>query len=292
MKNVLETAYSLSFDGEWQKLDGGYECDVWQVDSLIVRICPEWRTDGELRWVYDLVAHCAQHIPQVIAPIKTKDGEDFIRIDNRPVLVFPYIDGSGDSMLIAESARMLANIHKTAMRWLQRQPPRPASHQSAPQVLSMEHIPDYIKDPELDTWLDTVYAEMPKTMGVIHGDFYRGNILCKDGQITGIIDWDECRVGPIIEEVAWSMWEFCQIESRDDLDMEKTRIFLQAYQEVNSGLPSTEYQAIIPLIRSHLRYEILRSLAAEQNGYDWDEDYRQQEIRAFKNLRLLNNLML
>lgn len=286
MKDVLETAYSLSFDGEWTQLDGGYECDVWKVDSLIVRMCPEWRTDAELRWVYDLVTHCAQHIPQVIAPIKTKDGQPFIRINNRPVLVFSFIEGSRDNTLITEAAKALANIHKAAMDWPQLNTPRPSPAQPKVQVID----PEYLKDSELDTWQNTTYANMSKTKGIMHGDFYAGNILCKNRRITGIIDWDECRDGPIIEEVAWAMWEFCH--TGDILDTDKAKAFLNAHHESNPILSQSEYQAIIPLIRNHLRYEIRRSLAAEQNGDDWDDDYRQMEIRAFRNLQQLNNSVL
>ena len=288
----LERHYDHSFEGEWTQLTGGYECDVWRVSSdvadYVVRICPAWRSDAELQWTYDFVTICAQHIPQVVAPIQTREGTHFIKHDDRAVLVFPYINGTpldrGNDSLIRHSAELLAKIHLISQD-LPTLTKRPPSHPSAPKDVPNQSDPDYIQDPQLDGWYKDFIEQSNPQMGIMHGDYYRANILCQSDQVVGIVDWDECNTVPILAEVAWATWEQCHTESGDTLDMDKTKLFLQSYREVNDSIPSEAFHALIPLIRHHLRFEIRRSLAMEEAGESWDNDYRLQEIQAFANLR-------
>ena len=46
---------------------------------------------------------------------------------------------------------------------------------------------------------------MLRARGIVHGDFYRGNLLVDDGFIVGLIDWDEARVDDYVTEFAWSI---------------------------------------------------------------------------------------
>lgn len=290
IKKALQSQYPFSFDGDWSKLTGGYECDIWRVGQYVVRICPEWRSDAELDWVYRHVAMIGEQIPEVVSPIKTKDDTYFIRFENRPVVIFPYIEGElldrNNPELLRQAAELLAQIHNTSSRSLENIT-RPPSDPSAPTEVPLQNDPKYIQDPQLDTWYNQFMASENLKMGLMHGDYYRGNILCDGDVINGVIDWDELTYGEIIREIAWATWEQCHTESGDYLDIERARLFVTTYQGINNTLSSFEYKAIIPLIRYHLRYEIRRSFAAEEAGEDWDEDYRQQEIRAFNNLRNL-----
>ena len=49
---------------------------------------------------------------------------------------------------------------------------------------------------------------VPWSMGSTTGDYYRRNLLVRDGVVQGVIDWDEARPGPLIAEVAFAAWEF------------------------------------------------------------------------------------
>lgn len=37
---------------------------------------------------------------------------------------------------------------------------------------------------------------------ICHGDFHEGNLLAKDGKVTGILDWSQCRIGDPVMDVA------------------------------------------------------------------------------------------
>lgn len=290
LKRELQSQYSLSFDSDWTKLTGGYECDVWRVGRYVVRVSPEWRSDAELDWTYHTVTALAKEIPEVVAPIKTKDGTYFFRYENRPVLVFPYVEGEllgrNNSELLRQSAELLARIHTVLMR-LSDGTNRPPSHPSAPTEKPVQDDPKYIQDAFLDDWYNAFVRRDDLRMGLMHGDYYRANILCDGDQITGVIDWDGLHYGAVIREIAWSTWEHCQTETGDFLDLSNATQYLRAYVQQNDGFGGHDFNLIIPLIRHHLRYEIRRSLAIEEAGEDWDNVYRQQEIRAFQNLRQL-----
>lgn len=291
LKHVLNTTYQQSFDGEWSALTGGYECALWKVvgddGPWVVRVCPSWRTDDEIAWIYDLVTFCAQHLPAVVAPIKNRRGELFFRHNDHPIVVFPFVEGSAldrtDDDLLVKAGDMLARLHTIARSWPE-QRPRPPSHTSAPKVIPRQNDPNALVDRQLDAWLASNRATTTLTEGIMHGDFYAANILCRGGDILGVLDWDECRKGPVIEEIAWATWEFCKTPSGDDLDLDRSQMFLDAYRKSNQTVGPDEYRFVIPMIRDHLRYEVRRSLAAEEAGDDWDQAYREQEIRAFAKL--------
>ncbi len=286
---ALQEHYPIAFEGEWAKLDGGYECDVWRVEDWVVRICPEWRNVEALAYIYRHASLLAKDIPEIVASIKTAQGDDLIQVENHPIAVFPYIAGQpldrNNDTLLRQSAKLLAQIHMASSH-ISESTIKLLTPTSDPNLKPLETDPNFIQDSQLDGWYNTFMQRSDLPMGLMHGDYYRANILCDGGKILGVIDWDECNYGVLTRELAWAIWEHCHTESGDNLDMSKTIQFLRAYDS-NNRLSAVHYDAIIPLIRYHLRYEIRRSLSMEHAGMEWDEDYRQQEIRGFDNLRHL-----
>jgi aminoglycoside phosphotransferase (APT) family kinase protein len=47
---------------------------------------------------------------------------------------------------------------------------------------------------------------------LLHGDFWPGNILCREGRIAAVIDWEEAKLGDRLSDVAMSrldlLWAF------------------------------------------------------------------------------------
>ncbi len=292
MQEALIHHYERPFENQCERLTGGYECDVWRIraDNLdyIVRICPEWRQAEDIRRIYDYVKIVADYVSEVIAPIPTRTGHHLFDYQGRGILLFPFVAGDmldrENTMLIRHSAETLARIHIASLdlpeNIIDNAP-------SAPSLTLNREDPKSIQDPELDRWYNEFINREDLMMGMMHGDYYRGNILCDDNHIYGVIDWDECYYGAIIREVAWATWEMCHTETGDNLDMKKVISFLVTYAQTNHRISRMKFNAIIPLIRYHLRYEIRRSFVMEEAGQDWDNDYREQEIRAFNNLRNL-----
>lgn len=36
-------------------------------------------------------------------------------------------------------------------------------------------------------------GSQPSTAGLLHGDLYRRNLLCRDDKVVGLVDWDDAR---------------------------------------------------------------------------------------------------
>ena len=118
--------------------------------------------------------------------------------------------------------------------------------------------------------------------GIVHGDFYRGNLLVDGGFIVGLIDWDEARVDDYVVELAWSMWEFAKSPDGTRLIDDRATRFESVYTD--AGGPEFEPDDVVPLIRARLRLEIERSRARRAVGRPADEDYEASEIEALRHL--------
>ncbi|MFF7990161.1 phosphotransferase [Kitasatospora xanthocidica] len=68
-------------------------------------------------------------------------------------------------------------------------------------------------------------------VGWTHGDVQHRNVLWRDGQVVGVIDWDRIRVRPFGEEVARTAT--VQFGGEDGfLDLERTAAFVAGYRSV------------------------------------------------------------
>ena len=295
LRRELARRYGLVL-GEPHVLDGGEEAAVWRVQSdrgmLVARLSPAWRTTAEVAWVHDLLAYAAQTFAATVAPVPALDGTTAFRWGRRPVAVFPFIAGTHldreDATLRWAAAHLLAHLHATLRTWTGHRP-RPPSGPGAPTTWPRVPDPAGVEDPALDAW----YAEWTRTrapllpVAPVHGDFYRRNLLCRDGRIVGLIDWDEARPDVQLREVAWAVWEFGQVGG-DRLDVGRAAAFLAADEEAGGDLPADADRAVIPLIRWHLREEIRRARAAAARGCAQspeDRAYTDGEVRAFGWLR-------
>jgi Ser/Thr protein kinase RdoA (MazF antagonist) len=286
LKTELEERYELSLSDKWEKLEGGDESDVYRVGEIIVRISPSWRSLEELQWVHGISRHCAQTIPEVVAPIADKQGETVFLFDETPISLFPFCAGkpldTADDLARKNAAELLCKIHKTMANW-EGTIERPSSRQSAPIPLAPENYPPEFIDPELDEW----HKHLNLSKQIIHGDFYERNILCEGSKILGLIDWDETHYSYLMAELGWVAWELCQYdENEDDIDEAKARDFFRDYLAGNPPLPKEELIHAIPFIRWRLRSEAVGSLAeAARTGDFWDMAYTEREIRVFQRLK-------
>ncbi len=142
-------------------------------------------------------------------------------------------------------------------------------------------LPDADLDAELTAWRDG--AARTEQRALVHGDFYRRNILCRAGTIVGLIDWDDAHVDLLVTELAWSTWELAKAPTGDTMLIDRASSFIAAYQA--AGGPVTSTAILVPLIRDRLRLEVAQADAAKDAGHSIDENYRAAEIRGFNALR-------
>jgi Ser/Thr protein kinase RdoA (MazF antagonist) len=264
-------------------LTGGYESRCTKMRSgdrsFVLRESPSWRSLDEVSWAYELAWFAKMEIPEAIAPIRAVDGTLACTYEGRVISLFPFVDGApldrSSERERDNAAWLLARLHHVLGR--RQVPPRPASRPDAP-----AHVPTI--EPIFDPGLDEEVARFTTTSAVVHGDFYRGNLRCRNHSIVGLFDWDDARMWTLENELAWSVWEFAQVDAT--LDTIRARRFVDVYA-AHSNPTWHNLDFIIPFIRDHLRTEIRRAAARVELGLDIDSAYVARSRQAFVNLAVV-----
>lgn len=92
------------------------------------------------------------------------------------------------------------------------------------------------------------YPELPEHP--IHGDFQPWNLLFKDGNLSGLLDFDWCRRDALVADLAPA---FC---TYNPLDLRLAKAFLEGYESVRP-LAEEEWRLLPALVRA----ELLRFIA-------------------------------
>jgi aminoglycoside phosphotransferase (APT) family kinase protein len=133
-------------------------------------------------------------------------------MDARPWIALAYIDGApavapNDRQAAAlELADVLAGIH--------------AVDTSVPEIAALRDrtaaVTRYLARPpdvlDVDLQEDKVRATLtarwppgrPDRLGLLHGDFWPGNVLWRDGAVAAVIDWEEASLGDPLADVGIS----------------------------------------------------------------------------------------
>lgn len=264
-------------------VDGGDECELWRLASsppVVVRASPAWRSLSELAYSHQ-AATAFGSIPEVTCPLASADGSTLFMWNARPVSVWPLVEGAPldreNAALRGQAAALLARLHRTASQLV-----IPERRSAAPNADPARSV---LPDDDLDNWLDRWrrHGATGEPVGLVHGDFYRRNILCRGGQIVGLIDWDDTHHDLLIADLAWAIWELAKSSDGTRLLLDRADEFLTSYRA--AGGPVRRSVALIPLIRIHLRYEVDRAEQAKSRGEPMDEGYQAAEITAFHRLR-------
>lgn len=273
MRRALTAAFGVPVNERAERLHGGEESAAYRVGDVVVRIAPQWRTDGEMRWFAALADHAAAVVPEVIAPLRSVAQDFVVRLSGRPITVWPYAEGEwpakGDHVLRDQAAELLARVHKALA-----DAPWP---DEAPTPMA-QGPGDDVADAHLDAWLAS-----RETLAVqpLHGDYYRGNALASGGRITALLDWDDAYVGPLEKDVCEAAWEWGAGLSTGSLA--GPLAFLAAY--TSSGGIAVSPFALRQYARARMRSEILYARTRWQELDADDHAYHRAQISAFHALR-------
>jgi Ser/Thr protein kinase RdoA (MazF antagonist) len=285
IKDFVERAYGLQIRGA-KVLTGGFESDVYQLDCgdsiRVVRIGPQWRLSKGLHVSYVAAAYAAKSMPEVPAPYPTNAGALVTRHANRPISLWPYIDGRNvnptNEVEAHLAAAALARLHRRlsgASLW--RLPGQTLLRDRRTKQLIEPRI---VKDDELDRWLRDRSATQP--MGPTHGDYWRNNLIFNDEKIVGIIDWDDSRIASVERELSSAVWEFCADPVQGTLSVARAAQFLDVYAKHDGPVHLSDRSFIAPFIRDYLRSEIRQAL---KTGGDIEGGSLAGSLRAFTDLR-------
>lgn len=237
-----------------EAVGGGTASKLWRLDSeppVAIRLSQYYRLP-EQQWSCRVAAEFAGKVPEVIAPLVASDGEAAFLWQGQPITVWPFVMGAPldrrNPVELRRAARLLARLHNSARAF-------PSLGEGVPPDRDDSEAERLFPDRELDRWLRSWPGQNgDEPVGWMHRDFFPGNVLCRDGRIVGLVDWDEVEWGLLINELAWSVWEFGKSPAGDSLDLDRALEFLSEYQR--AGGPIRPSNGLIPLIRARLRGDI------------------------------------
>ena len=244
----------------------------WRIDhegqSIVIRRYHPSRTRAAIGWEQRLVEHAATRAWPVARPLPAVDGNLLVEHAGRFWSLAPFLPGEpGAAETPAQyhiSGRLLGRLHRALASF-------PVEGQR----------PDFGKLWELDAWVEpagfgsfndllrTFEREYPDLAALvrrqryrnlrelarlkypdlpdmpIHGDFHRGNLLWQDGQLSGLLDFDQSRRDAHVADIAPLLMPHMP------LDLRLAHALLDGYQSVRE-LSETEWDLLPALIRGAL----------------------------------------
>ncbi|MFE9576988.1 phosphotransferase enzyme family protein [Nocardia sp. NPDC006044] len=276
-------AAEWGFKGDGVRQYGGEESAAYRVGEVVVRIGAMDRDPAEVEWCNAIAVAAARAVPEAVAPLPRSDGSTVEVVAGRPITVWPLIEGqwasSEDPVQVAEAAALLARVHRALTGF--RPAPRP---QRSFLEIGLDGSPSAeLPDPDLDHWLRE-FSESARSHP-LHGDYYEGNLLARDGHVTAVLDWDEALIGPPEVELASAALEFADVLGSD---LTGARRFVDDYHAAGGTAGQLDDLALAQLMRHRLRREAVYFGIAVGRGVQHDQDdleYHRQRMETFHLLR-------
>lgn len=148
--------------------------------------------------------------------------------------------------------------------------------------------------------INTYIKILPRILA--HGDFTPQNLIYKGDEVISVIDWELARYQPRAWEVTRAICSFCKQGTTEffntPIDMEKMKIFLEAYQSQNPltteelllSIPDMAYLAsLYPVFLLSTRYQKHSSFADKYfslnpNDWTWWRDNKEVALQAIMSL--------
>ena len=205
----------------------------------------------------------ALHAARVPAP-KPYALEASDDIFETPVIVVEYIEGEtilalGDVPdLIPQLAAYLAAIHRVDVTSLDTSfLPRQDDILTAKLRQRPARLDDTLEEGRIRDALEAVWPlPSPNPSGLLHGDYWPGNILWRDGRLVGVLDWEDAAIGDPLADLANSRLEILWAFSLDTM-----RRFTE------------EYTAVMPIDFTNLPYwDLCAALRPAGRLSEWATD--------------------
>jgi Ser/Thr protein kinase RdoA (MazF antagonist) len=271
-------AFAIDVTADAERLHGGEESATYRVGDNVIRLSPVWREDAELEWCYAVATLASRRVREAVEPRRTDEGRCVIRVAGRPVTVWPFVAGTwaegNDPQHRRQAAVLLARLHRAL-----------ASLDVAPRPVESTRVaptPD-LADPDLDATLHELTGHRATPL---HGDFYHGNAIVRDGKIVGLVDWDNAFVGPPEQELAWASWEWS--DARRSLDLSACMEFVEWYTDAGGPVAKIDEATIAAFVRGRLRWEIAYNRALAERDAEFDPEYLDDITSAYFVLKSLS----
>ena len=135
-----------------------------------------------------------------------------------PYIVVEYVAGETDfapwtlSTMVTQFAALLARIHAMDARDLTFLPQREQGVRQRLQDRPAQ-LDNSVSEGRIRAALEAVWPLPPRNpVGLLHGDYWPGNILWNNGKIAAVIDWEDSALGDPLSDVACArldlLWAF------------------------------------------------------------------------------------
>lgn len=304
--------YALPPPQGWRRATSGYTSETWVIQlrggrKVVLRRYPSRFPEARIRFEHSILRYLQRHRFPAPGVIPTSSEESFIEVDGRAWAVFEYCQGSmaprpllRQADINTTGARTLARYHQLMAdfqpdgqelvqglghRWYLEELDRYREHVSSGRSLTrveryfLKHVGDIRhRLATLGALLETSGSRCSKT--IIHGDFGFENILFRNGQVVGVLDFTNAHLDARVADVAYSLLA-CSKWLGARLNLATARMFLKAYQ---ARYPlSREELELVPL---WMTYNRLRSLCWNIMKYD-TEGWPEMPARFAEGLRLV-----
>ncbi|MGE0601955.1 MAG: phosphotransferase enzyme family protein [Dehalococcoidia bacterium] len=248
-------------------------------ESIVIRRYHPSRTAAAIGWEQRLVQQAASRSWPVAAASPAADGSILFAHEGRFWAAAPFLPGESRSPGSETPAqyhiigRLLGRLHRDLAGFA-----------------SEGQRPDFGKLWELDAWVapagfgsfnqilrdfETEYPDLAQLVRrqryrslrelsrlkypdlpelPIHGDFQRWNLLWQDGQLTGLLDFDQARLDAFVADIAPLLMPHMPLE------LPFARALLEGYQSVRP-LSDTEWDLLPALVRASLLWWVAYVLA-------------------------------
>ncbi len=287
MRDAVQEEWGRRVEDEPVRLQGGEESAAYRAGDLVIRIGPLGRSSAESEWCHAVAAHAALSMPEAVVPLRTRGRATVVRVEGRPVSVWPFVEGEwpgiAEEPMRREGARLLARLHRALVDF--RPPTRPVRGflEVGLDGEPPQDVPD-LADPQLDRWLAEFHRRRP-LRHPLHGDYYVGNTLARDGRLVAVLDWDAAVVGAPELEVASVALEWTDEYAAS---LEQRRRFVDDYHEAGGTAGAMDDETVVQLIRHRLRCEAACFEHERRRGGHLSEDdldYHRRRLEAFFALR-------
>ncbi|KKI91973.1 hypothetical protein WQ54_11815 [Bacillus sp. SA1-12] len=273
-------------------------------DKFILRIYDTHKDDEKVKLEHEVLLKLneIQELPfKVPQPVFTEKGETFLRLQdgsNKIACLYSYIDGENpnfekDQLLYSfgqKTGFLLDALNKISVNQSLIYRPYYEIEHTHPSC-SIDFVTKWCKNPPQVfeeyqsklTWIAEQMAAfqlfLPQLKALphqlIHGDLNASNVLCRNGKINAILDFEFVTNDLRVMEAAVCLSEIMIKEQNESMLWEKFRSFIEGFSSVMT-LTKPEIEALPVLIQLRRLDVFVHFLGRYMDGIDKEEILKEQ----------------
>ena len=220
-----------------------------------------------------VISHLFNYGVPVAAPKQTLDGMTMTIFCGKPALLFPKLPGSHSKNVDTDQCFSvgiaLADMHKilaTETGLTRANAYNPDwMHETLTQVEGKLDVEDFTLLEQLAYEYSNLHDLENLPTGVIHGDLFRDNVLFHEGSLAGIIDFYHACEDFLIQDLAITINDWCQVERSISSEL---MLALIAGYESKRPLEATEREFLPHFQRAACaRFALTRLMSGDESGH-------------------------